>query len=72
MSIEVLAILVSVIVALVVFLAESRRSQRERRVEYRADVCAVVAERTAALEREIDVMLEQGGCLGCSAMAAAS
>jgi hypothetical protein len=58
-SIEAIAIYVSVIVAVVVFLAESRRSQRERRLEYRADVCAVVAERTAVLERDIDAMLDQ-------------
>lgn len=64
MSIELIAIGVGVLTALVVYVAESRRSLRERRDEYRADVCAMVAERTAALEREIDIMLEQGVASG--------
>lgn len=64
MSIEVVAIGVGMLTALVVYVAESRRGRRERRDEYRADVCALVAERTAALEREIELMLEQGVASG--------
>lgn len=52
------------ITALVVFVAESKRGRRERRDEYRADVCALVAERTAALERELESMVEQGAASG--------
>ena len=64
MSIEVVAIAVGVLTALVVYVAEYRRGRRERRDEYQADVCALIADRNAGLERQIESMLQEGTACG--------